>query len=147
MDLKRTSSIVAIFVLVVIGSVVVIPVEAKYWKRNYGHSIVVYENRDLPSNIRPYVEKVEFDLASSYRAGVRLYTTPMGREYCSWFRPGSVYITTIIARWIRYRPEWIGDRSIKSIEREIRYHWRQYEINIEYYYNDLPLIEKAVCGR
>lgn len=145
-------SVLAIILIVTTLAIVVTPVAAKLYYYRWGHWNLRYEHHDIPSHLRPYVEAVEYDLnyAKGKRYGVRLYLTWRGRILCSWTQPGGYYIAIMIARYVQTRPEWKGDRSLTSVYKEIRYHAPMFwdpGINIEYYYDDLPTVEKRLFGR
>jgi len=141
-------AIVGVLTIVIVAGVV--PVAAKVYYYRWGHRVVRYEHSDIPSYLQKYIEMIEYDLvyARGYNYGARLYLMWRGRVLCSWSQAGGYYIAIMIAKYVQSLPEWNGDRSLNSVYREIRYHspW-YYEINIEYYYNDLPYMEKLLFGR
>lgn len=139
MDWKKTVSVTALIILVVaMVSITAMPAKAWCWYWYGDHWAVRSETGDIPSNLRPYIEKVEYDAMSAPKMGVRLYLTPQGRTYGLWYN--NAYE---MARFITSQSYWAGDRSAESVAYEIRTHCRfqirQHPIHIEYFYADLTV--------
>lgn len=141
---KSSIGLAAITLLIMAGFDMVTPVEAKTYYTLYD---VRYEHSEIPSNLQPYINKVEYDIPSStvsgYGYGVRLYLYDSSK----WVLTGSQGATIIpqITSYVMSRPEWRGDRSFNSVNMEIMLHvqaatyWpaRINPTHIEYFYSDL----------
>jgi len=148
---RLSRKVLTIGLLTIFIASAILPVaSAKYYYYRFGHRVVRYEYSDIPLSLQKYIDMIEYDLVYTRGEGygARLYLTWRGRILCSWSQAGGYYIAIMIAKYVQSLPEWKGDRSLNSVYREIRYHspW-YYEINIEYYYNDLPYTEKSLFGR
>jgi hypothetical protein len=156
MHVKRLFEGVGLAVLLVvamaitIASVTVMPVEAKAYYTYHGHPAVRYEHSDIPNYLKPYIEKVEYDLAykKGYGYGARLYLTWYARSSINGKNGG--YVLSLVTSYVTSRPEWRSDRSYVSVATEIAIHCRMGKISpidIEYYYQDLAWWEKLAYGR
>lgn len=117
-------------------------VDAKYMFRWSNHDVMRYTHSDLPRNIQPYVDYIDFDVSSVPMNGARLHFTSHGKNT---FRllPTMAGPT---ARFVRNAPEWSGDRSLASVQTEIVMHaiWpKRMVVDIEYRYADLQPFESA----
>ena len=112
--------------------------EAKTYNDFAGHSAVQYENKDVITKLRPYVDHVDYDTAYStgYGYGCRLYLTEEGRKNVA---AGNIYLLNAITYSVMGASEWKQERTLYSVREEIRFHsdiGRRVS-GIEYYYQDL----------
>jgi len=146
MDQKNWKGIKTIAVatlLIAALCVVAMPVQAKTYYTFDGHPAVRYENSDIESRLRPYVDHVEYDLKSNvgHGYGCRLYLTEAGKEA---FRMRSSSVMGGVTNAVMTAPEWKQQRSYMSVATEIYMHaeWDRTTVHIEYNYADLKWWEE-----
>lgn len=130
-------------VLLIVAVFVAIPaVEAKTYNPFMGHSAVQYENKDIISKLRPYVDHVEYDTVYNigYGYGCRLYLTEAGRKAV---QKGDADLLKSITFSVMGAPEWKQERTYYSVKEEIKFHSDigKTVSGIEYYYRDLKFHE------
>ncbi|MDD3190283.1 MAG: hypothetical protein PHI66_01160 [Candidatus Pacebacteria bacterium] len=111
--------------------------EAKIYYQFAGHDAVRYEHSDISPSLQPYIDHVEYDLASAPGVGARLYFTSYGKNCIRYLRPG---VLDAVTNAVMSAPEWSDDRSVASVRCEIYQHatWpNRMVVDIEYYYRDL----------
>jgi len=134
-------SCVAVLVLGVMA-IVSLTALGTYWSGNR----VVYGKYDIPSSLRPYIEKVDYSQECSLGASARLFLTQKGLE------AGRNYsMAKRLASFVRGRKHWnrASDRSHRSIAKEIWYHcWGGDKVvGLEYYFSGLPAWLQILVGR
>lgn len=82
-----------------------------------------YYQQDLPSNIRPYIDHIDFDPINAYGKGVRLYFNGVP--------PMSGKVSEDIAKFIVNSPVWQGSRNAYDVSNEINVHWSMAEHEID----------------
>lgn len=114
------------------------PVSAKTYFEFYGHDAVRYNNDEITSSLRPYVNCVEYDLKYNLGSGcgVRLYWTEAGKNK---IKNGDTQLADQMTNAVMSAPEWKQQRSYTSVWTEIWMHseWDRSEVHIEYNYIDL----------
>ena len=117
--------------------------EAKTYYTFDGHNAVRYNNNELVSVLRPYVDHVEYDLKYNVGSGcgVRFYYTEEGRKNIA---AGNQYLLNRMTNAVMTAPEWKHQRSYISVWTEIWMHakWNRSEVHIEYNYADLKWWEQ-----
>lgn len=111
-------------------------VEAKYVISQYGHNVMRYTHEDISSSFKPYVDYIDYDIASVPCNGARLHFTSFGKTAVVLY-PN---LAEAMAKSVMAAPEWTGDRSLKSVKWEIIQHgiWpNRMVVDIEYHYADL----------
>jgi len=136
MKTKRLGML-AIAILLAGIALAAIPVEAKtYYTTASGNAAVRYNHNEISSSFQPFVDHIEYDLVCAPGVGARLYFTSYGRTAIALYPS----LAESIAYNIMHAPEWIGDRSLRSVKYEIYQHavWpNRMIVHIEYYYRDL----------
>ena len=130
---------------------VVAPVEAKYWKTKYGHTVIVYEPKDIPDDLKPYIAGLEYDSIyyPGYDYGARLYFTNKGKSTMASLT--GVLVLQKVTNFIMRNLEWFPDRGYFSVSSEIQQHaiWPyRMQVDIQYYCSDLEWWEqpyKSYC--
>lgn len=141
MERKRLGMLVIAILLAGIA-LAAMPVEAKTYNPFMGHSAVQYENKDIMSELRHYVDHVEYDTVygrgNGY--GCRLYLTDAGvKAIQKW----DLSLLNIVTYSVMGASEWKQERTLYSVKEEIWFHaWIGKDVvGIEYYYQDLKSYE------
>jgi len=143
--MKKTKiGALAVAILLVGIALAAMPAEAKYWTTKYGHPVIVYEAKDIPSNLKSYVAGLEYDMAyyPGYDYGARLYFTSYGKNCARYLCPGVVESMT---NFVMSAPEWFNERSVASVRSEIYQHglWPgKMVVDIQYFCSDLESWEQ-----
>ena len=138
MDWKKWIPVgLAIGVLMVaMASMAVVPASAWSQGSYKGHTMVVSDSRDIPSDLKLYIKKVEYDAVCEPKMGARLYLTTRGCWYGLWYNNANKMAKFVVED----TGYWAGDRNTESVAYEIRFHCRSFwtdPIHIEYNYADL----------
>lgn len=120
------------------------PVEAKYNIQKFGHTVTVYEQADIPSELRLYIKGLEYDRVYGYGPGygARLYFTNYGKLALA--TPTAVTKLMGVTKFIMNNPEWYRERPYLSVSTEIQYHamWpTRWQVDIEYHCSELKFWE------
>jgi hypothetical protein len=139
MSLKKISVVGTIATLLIVAMAItaVVPVSAWHWGSFAGHPTIVSDLQDVPSVLRPYIQRIEYDAVCGPRMGARLYLTFTGGCYAA-LSYNNAYI---LAQFVTSQCYWIGDRNTQSVAYEIKFHCpvKYWQIDIEYYYRDLTV--------
>lgn len=153
MNKTKTKLLTAMLLAGIVLLAMMPAVEAKHWIIKYGHPVIVYDSSDIPSNLKPYIAGLEYDMAYSpgYGYGTRLYFTDKGRTtIASLTSPMSGLVLQSVTKFIMGNTEWYSDRGYLSVSTEIQYHavWGRMQVDIEYFCSDLKWWEqpyKSYC--
>jgi len=134
---KKIRTIIVTMLLLTLLCAMVTTASAKtYYTTSSGHAAVRYDHSDISPAMRPFVDIVEYDLICSHESGVRLCFTSWGKTAVVLYPS----LAEAMARDVMAAPEWIGDRSLRSVEYEIYQHavWpNRMIVHIESYYASL----------
>jgi hypothetical protein len=142
---------VATMLIVAMFATVVMPAEAKYWTTKYGHKVIVYEAKDIPTNLKPYITGLEYDMAYylGYDYGARLYFTSKGKSTMASLT--GVGTLQSVTKFVMGNIEWYPSRGYLSVSSEIQQHaiWPyRMQVDIQYFCSDLEWWEqpyKSYC--
>lgn len=147
----KTKGMFAIILLIAAMFAMAAPVEAKYWTTKYGHAVIVYEAKDIPTILQPYIAGLEYDMAYSpgYDYGARLYFTSKGKSTMA--SPTGVGVLQSATKFVMGNIEWYPSRGYFSVSSEIQQHaiWPyRMQVDIQYFCSDLEWWEqpyKSYC--
>lgn len=141
---KTKFGVLAIAILLAGIALTAVPVEAKYWTTKYGHTVIVYETKDIPENIKPYIAGLEYDMVyyPGYDYGARLYFTSKGKSTMA--LPTGVGVLQGVTNFVIGNTEWYsGSRGYFSVSSEIQQHavWPyKMQVDIQYFCSDLGAV-------